>query len=177
MSIEQQIVGILAGIDQLEDDEGYWSTSTGVEFGKQILAGVKTVAQLADDNYKLKREKIRELKNENKQLKQAIHNITPWLSASLSCENNYPCKEYKKACEQLFKLDVDEPQEPIEVYICPHCMYAFPASELQKTIAEFERAIEEWWEDEQSEESTPGRNKYDTDDDLPKFVKLAGCTL
>lgn len=76
MSIEQQIIGILAGIDQLEDDEGYWETSTGVEFGKQILAGVKTVAQLADDNYKLKRRTIKSLRKGVEDLTDIVTQLT-----------------------------------------------------------------------------------------------------
>lgn len=37
-------------------------------------------------------------------MQQAIDNIAPWLSASLS-EQPDACKEYKKACYDIFALD------------------------------------------------------------------------
>jgi len=38
-----------------------------------------------------------------KKLEKAIHNIAPWLSASLS--DGTPCQEYITACNQIFELD------------------------------------------------------------------------
>lgn len=35
-----------------------------------------------------------------KEAKDALGEITPWLSASLSCENTHPCDSYIKACDK-----------------------------------------------------------------------------
>ena len=42
---------------------------------------------------------------ENEVMKKTIHDIAPWLSASLSDPGCAPCKEYTDACNAIFEID------------------------------------------------------------------------
>ena len=50
-------------------------------------------------------KEIGRLRRINFEQEQAIRNITPWLSASLT--SGVPCEEYIDACNKLFELDKD----------------------------------------------------------------------
>ncbi len=46
---------------------------------------------------------FQELYRQNMEFKRAIHEIAPWISASLN--EGTPCQEYQDACDSIFKLD------------------------------------------------------------------------
>ena len=61
-----------------------------------------------------KNSRINELRIELLKYKKAIHNISPWLSASLSDNRLEPCQKYIDDVNSILELDVLE-DEPIYV--------------------------------------------------------------
>jgi hypothetical protein len=44
----EAIIGLLKGIDQteIESEDGYWETSVGAEFGKEIISNIRARGQI-----------------------------------------------------------------------------------------------------------------------------------